>query len=97
MTYLRWYTKYKDQQSPLDAVQSNHFPLHIPLAFITSQIDNRVPIENTQRLINILKDKHLHLHHLMLENSHHSLMHCHDNKDVNQYLTFVNDLYETYL
>jgi alpha-beta hydrolase superfamily lysophospholipase len=88
----------ENQQSPLDAVLGDSFPLDIPLAFITSKIDNRVPIKNTLKLIDILKEKgHTKLHHLMLENSHHALMHSHNDEDKNNYIKFVNELYDIYI
>lgn len=93
MYCLRTFTKYEDeQQSPLDAVNGD-FPLDVPIAFVTSKVDDRVPIENTMRLINILNEKgHKKLHHLMLENKHHSLMFMDD-----KYVQFVRGLYEIYI
>jgi hypothetical protein len=93
MFYLRTFTKYEDkQQSPLDAVNGD-FPLDIPIAFVTSKADDRVPVENTQRLINVLNAKgHKNLHHLMLDDKHHSLMFMDD-----KYVEFVNGLYEMYV
>ncbi len=88
----------ENQPSPLDAVSSDDFPLDIPLAFITSKVDTRVPIENTQKLIDVLKAKnHSNVYHLMLENSHHALMHSHNEKDKQNYVEFVNELYERYI
>ncbi len=99
MAFLKSVTKYdENQQSPLDAVSSDEFPLDIPLAFITSKVDTRVPIENTQKLIDVLKAKnHSNVYHLMLENSHHALMHSHNEQDKQNYVEFVNELYERYI
>jgi dipeptidyl aminopeptidase/acylaminoacyl peptidase len=99
MNYLETCTKYdRMQQSPLEAVNSDSFPLEIPIAFITTKVDDRVPVENTMRLIYALKKKgHSDLHHLMLDNSHHALMHSHNEEDVKKYVDFVNDLYERYI
>lgn len=93
MFYLRRFTKYEDkQQSPFDAVNGN-FPVDIPIAFVTSKVDDRVPVENTMRLINVLNEKgHKKLHHLMLEDKHHSLMFMDD-----KYVEFVKELYEMYI
>ncbi len=88
----------ENQQSPLDAVSSDNFPLDIPIAFITSKIDDRVPVENTQKLIDVLRAKnHEKIYHLMLENSHHALMHSHNEEDKQNYVEFVNELYERYI
>ena len=97
--FIENFTKYdKNQQSPLDSVSSDKFPLDIPIAFVMSKVDTRVPIKNTQNLINVLKNKnHTKLHQLILENSHHALMHSHNKEDQNSYINFVNELYETYL
>lgn len=96
---LKWFTKYdENQQTPLDAVNSEKFPLNVPIAFVTSEVDTTVPIDNTMNLINVLKNRnHQHLHHLNLKNSHHALMHSHNPEDVNNYLQFVNNLYELYI
>ena len=98
MNMLNMFTAYKPtQQSPLDAVNIDIFP-SIPIAFITSKVDNRVPIENTMNLINILKNKqHPHVHHLVLEKSHHALMFAHNKEDQEKYVHFVNQLYDMYI
>lgn len=99
MNFLNFCTKYDEYQtSPLDAVMDDSFPLDVPIAFITSKVDTRVPIDNTLRLINVLKNKnHTKLHHLMLENSHHALMFRDNKEDQDQYLKFVNHLYDLYI
>ena len=94
MGLLRTCTKYKDeQQSPLDAVKNDAFPLDLPIAFVTSKTDNRVPNANTQKLIDVLEGKnHKKLHKLVLEDQHHSTMF----RDP-RYIDFVEELYNTYL
>jgi hypothetical protein len=90
-------TAYSDEQmSPLTAAQL--FPLEIPVAFITSVVDTRVPIQCTQNLIDVLRKRgHPNLHHLELQNSPHSSMSLADPTDQKNYLEFVNYLYSKYL
>jgi len=85
-----------DQMSPLQAAQL--FPLDVPVAFITSVVDARVPIQCTQNLINVLRERgHPNLHHLELRNSPHSSMSLADETDQKRYVEFVNSLYAKYL
>jgi len=84
-----------DQTSPLQAIEN--FPLDVPVAFVTSKIDKRVPSQCTQRLIDRLGERgHKHLHHLELENSHHSVMSLQNHEDIQGYYKFVNKLYDLY-
>lgn len=86
---IKTFTNYKDtQQSPLDAMKT--YP-NIPTAFITSNADTRVPLENTLHLMYELKD-YTHIHHLNLESAHHATMF----KDP-KYIKFVHDLYQLYI
>jgi alpha-beta hydrolase superfamily lysophospholipase len=94
---LQAFTKYSGEQlSPLAACES--FPLNVPVAFITSEKDTRVPRACTQRLIDRLRERgHLHLHHLELKNTGHSSMPHTDPDDTRAYLNFVNELYKLYI
>mmetsp|Transcript_10216 Transcript_10216/g.11742 ORF Transcript_10216/g.11742 Transcript_10216/m.11742 type:complete len:327 (+) Transcript_10216:68-1048(+) len=84
-----------NQVSPLDAVAN--FPLDIPVAFVTSRPDRRVPINNTKSLIEQLRDrKHENVHHLMLEHSRHSSMAVEHHHDQKRYFEFVEMLYSKY-
>ncbi len=86
-----------DQVSPLDAVLNERFPLDVPIAFITSDIDNTVPKQNTMRLIDVLKKRnHLKMHHLELKRSPHSSMPISDPEDKESYNLFVHKLYDMY-
>jgi len=85
----------RDQESPLQAME--RFPLDTPVAFVTSRADRRVPRRCTQRLVNRLRARgHPMLHHLTLQQSHHSVMSLHNDEDVARYLRFVGMLYERY-
>jgi alpha-beta hydrolase superfamily lysophospholipase len=94
---LQTFTKYScDQISPLMAADT--FPLHVPVAFITSEIDTRVPRACTQRLIDRLRERgHRQVHHLALKNSGHNTMSTGDPDDVAAYVNFVNELYKLYI
>lgn len=83
------------QFTPVDA--ANCFPLDIPVAFITSMVDDRVPITCTQPLIDTLRSRgHPHLHHCMLSRSGHSNMSYGNPDDQHKYELFVADLYGKY-
>ena len=99
LSLLESITKYKhNQESPLDAVRHPSFPMDIPIAFITSEVDTTVPKENTMNLIRELRQKnHPHLHHLELKYSHHSLMSLNHEDDVREYYDFVHKLYNIYI
>jgi len=96
---LKNYAKYDDnQESPLDAVSSSKFPINLPLGFITSKVDNIVPCYHTMKLINILKSRgHDRIHHIELENSHHSNMTLNNENDIKSYYEFVHKLYNKYI
>lgn len=96
---LKNYAKYDDnQESPLSAVSSSKFPINLPLGFITSKVDNIVPCYHTMKLINILKSRgHNRIHHLELENSHHSNMTLNNENDIKSYYEFVHKLYNKYI
>jgi len=94
---LRNFTKYDDTQlSPLDAAEQ--FPLHVPVAFVTSELDDRVPRECTQHIVDRLRERgHQHVHTLELRHSGHSVMPISNDEDQIAYLKFVNSLYEKYI
>lgn len=100
---LRWLLKtfalYSEtQKSPLDVVRDPHFPVNIPLGFIRSAVDTIVPPECTRTLFGALQQRgHPHLYELVLERSHHSRMPIDDEKDQEQYLRYVYDLYKRYI
>ena len=93
---LKTTTAYRDdQETPLEAIE--RFPLFVPIAFVTSKVDKRVPPKCTEQLIARLRERgHTMVHHLELERSHHSVMSLQDKDDVSAYCGFVNDLYGLY-
>ena len=93
---LRTLGSYQDDQvSPLQAIE--HFPLDVPIAFITSRTDARVPPKCTQCLIDRLRSRgHPNLHHLELKSSPHGTMSLDNAADQTAYLEFVENLYERY-
>ena len=96
MYAINRFTSYDEKQmSPIDAVSSETFPLNIPIAFVMSELDTTVPIENTQNLISILKNKnHPNLHELVLKNCNHFAMPLSDDRE--EYVKFVESLYAQY-
>lgn len=97
MALIRRITSYDEKQmSPIDAVSNDSFPLNIPIAFIMSELDTTVPIENTMNLVNVLKNKnHPHLHELILKNCNHFAMPL--SADREEYVKFVESLYARYI
>ncbi len=82
--------------SPLDSIKD--FPLDVPIAFVMSEVDTRVPNECTTKLIEELeKRNHKKVHSLMLKISPHSSFSCFDKEDIKNYKNFIFDLYENYL
>lgn len=96
-TLLNELTIYRsDQLSPLEATAT--FPLDIPVAFITSLMDTRVPPQCTKNVIDRLKARgHSKIHHLELKKSPHSSMPIYDDDDKLVYLNFLNTLYNKYI
>lgn len=87
----------RDQYNPLESVQSGRFAISIPLLIVTSKVDTTVPPKETQQLIDILREKHLSLHLLELEHSHHSFMSLQDRDDIRKYEDMVESLYRKFL
>lgn len=87
----------RDQYSPLQSVESGRFAIGIPLLIVTSKVDKIVPPQETQKLIDVLRGKHLDLHVLELERSHHSFMSLQDRDDVRRYEDKLAALYRAYL
>ena len=86
----------RNQTTPLAAADA--FPLDVPVAFVTSEIDKVVPEAHTQPLIAKLHErKHPHLHELRLKHSHHHILSRSHPEDTARYLNFVNNLYEQYI
>ena len=76
---------------------ADKFPLQVPLVFITCQKDEIVPIANTYKLIQKVKEHgHQNIHLLVLQNSSHPryLLDCPD--DRMKYLSFIHEIYQTY-
>jgi hypothetical protein len=103
-TLLSNFAKYdKNQRSPIDA--ANKFPLRVPVAFIMTRNDTKVPARRTKVLIEAVKDARksagmvdLMVHELVLEENGHSEMSVGPNtKDVLAYKKFVDHLYSLYL
>ena len=69
----------------------------IPLLIVTSKVDNVVPQKETQQLIDILREKHLSLHLLELEHSHHSFMSLQNRDDIRKYEDKLAALYREFL
>ena len=99
LTFLEKTSRFqREQPSPLEAVTSEAFPLHIPLLFVTSEADTTVPVSNTMQLIEVLKErKHESLSHLKLQYSHHSLMSLQDKRDQDAYFDEMQRLYRKYI
>lgn len=84
------------QESPLEAAEK--VSLDVPIAIITSKVDDTVPPQCTQRLIERLRQRgHQKLHLLSLDRSPHHIMSLYDEDDVRKYREFMEDLYERYL
>jgi len=92
---LEYFTQYRTTQvSPLEAVTQTHFPLEIPLVFVTSAADKVVPLRNTQQLITVLQERgHPSLHHIALKHSGHSFMSIGNASDVQDYERELHTLY----
>lgn len=87
----------RDQYSPLESVQSGRFAISVPLLIVTSKVDNIVPPKETQQLIDILRERHLSLHLLELEHSHHSFMSLQNRDDIQKYEDKLASLYKEFL
>ena len=83
-----------DEVSPLELAE--HFPLHLPVAFVMSAADSRVPPECTMRLVSALTG-HTSVHTLLLERSPHPSFASADAEDVARYEAFLHELYARYL
>ena len=82
--------------SPQTASES--WPLTVPVAFITSDADTRVPKALTQNLIaQLLSRGHEKVHHCELQTSHHILFPLHNPDDQQRYFDFVNAMYALYI
>ena len=94
---LECFTAFRSSQlSPIEAVA--WFPLDVPVAFITSAADIRVPSYTTMTLIRALEKRgHQHIHHLELTNASHSEMPVGDGVDQHKYKTFLEGLYDLYI
>lgn len=71
-----------------------YFPANIPIAFITSHKDNRVPYKNSLRLYNKISAHNKYL--LELKNSTHNGYACEHESDMRAYLYFLHGLYKKY-
>jgi hypothetical protein len=94
------FARYNRQQwSPEMSVQCQDFPLQLPLAFITSNVDKIVPKEETLYLMELLRKKgHQQIRHCELEKSHHSEMPISScKKDREKYHNFLSELYREIL
>lgn len=96
MALLSSFTSYNSHQmSPIEAVSA--WPTTVPVAFITSDTDTRVPKCLTLNLINALKSNgHEKLYHCELNNSHHALFPMYNLSDQKKYYDFVNEMYDLY-
>lgn len=99
LTLLETIGKYKpNQTSPLEAVSLESFPMHIPIAFITSAADERVPVSCTMKLIDKLRERgHQYLHHCHLKYSSHAEMSVGDERDRATYSIFLESFHDRYL
>ena len=98
MWVLTFFGEFRETQpSPLGTVNSEAFPLDIPLVFVTSETDSTVPVNETQQLIDVLKKRsHAALHHIELKRSHHSAMSLDNEADTRIYTEKLHDLYREY-
>lgn len=77
---------------------SDQWPLTVPVAFVTSDADTRVPKSLTQNLITRLLERgHENVHHCELQTSHHILFPLHNPEDQQRYFDFVNAMYALYI
>lgn len=85
----------KDGGSPLEDV--DRFPKHLPVAFITSEIDRVVPAECTKNLVQALVNAgHKEVYLLTLKSSSHSKYMMDDPHDAADYQHFIHALYKKY-
>lgn len=93
---LSLFTLYKpDQVAPVLTVES--FPLHIPVAFITSEADRRIPKHCTENIINRLIERgHNLVYHCKLHNARHELFSLDNSDDQKTYYDFVETLYNNH-
>ncbi len=97
MGLLNTFTSYNpNDMSPLMA--ADLWPMTVPMAFITSNADTRVPKSLTQNLINRLRERgHDKVHHCELLTSHHAMFPVHNPVDQKHYFDFVVEMYLIYL
>jgi hypothetical protein len=94
---MRQWTNYSDTaMTPVMAAW--HFPLDVPVLFITSAADTVVHRNQTRYLIDILKTrKHPAVHHLELEHSSHWAMSLGNGEDQIKYTRFMAQMYSRYV
>ena len=94
---LQQLTLYRsDGASALKSVE--HFPLHIPIAFVTSLGDTNVPASGTFDMVRRLRERgHRHVHLLVLQDAHHNNYYSASNRDRQAYKAFVHGLLEQYV
>jgi hypothetical protein len=98
LSILESFTQFERKQlSPLDAVQSESFPLSKPILFVTSLRDGVISPEETLLLIETLQKRGAsNLHHLELKHSHHAAMSIQGKTDMELYYSTLHQLYEKY-
>lgn len=83
--------------SPI-ALASSCFPLDLPVAFVTSKRDSRVPPEGTWRLVEALRARgHKHVHVLELQDAGHEDYYSGSERDHDAYKRFVRSMRDKYL
>ena len=94
---LAKYARYSHEQlTPIEAVDD--IPTNIPIAFITSKIDETVPEKLSKKIIKKMRKMgHEKIHHCSLDNSCHEKCSIDNLEDQKKYFDFVEELYQKYV
>lgn len=85
----------RDGESPLKML--NDFPENVPVVFITSRIDNVVPMQNTENIATRLAERGKNdVYLLKLDNSRHPCYMYDDKNDRDKYESFIHAIYRKY-
>jgi hypothetical protein len=94
---LSWFIRYKHnpEYDPINLV--SRLPRDVPVLFITSEIDEVVPADQTIQLYDKLKESgHQKAHLLVLSRSRHPAYMFDDEEDRTRYRKFILDMYKKY-
>lgn len=97
---LSWTTRY-DPSYPSPLELARRFPPNVPVAIVTSEADNVVPMKSTlalqQAVLAARNGNEEHVHTLILKTSQHSSYSTGNLPDQTSYRAFVDDLYRKYV